>query len=447
MKSNQNFDGILKEKSSKIMKSPKEKNASKLFRPQNSFNNSSINKLQKQKDQKDTKKKYLIKSKITSYATFVLVFIGFLCSIIFFEINFFKETKYYDLYQNNIGDYLLTIIQLTTLISYVTIPLRQYQIFMFNRLSRKEGNYFFFSSQFKHMIIELIIVTIMPLPYFEDFVWQNFNYEENISTFYSLNNILIFAMISRLVIIIDIFLKNIHYSSIKMHEILQSCDLEENTLFVIKCLLKKRPYQFFIASLIFSILVFSFGIRICELPLAIKLERESFQSYTTTIWMVMITMTTVGYGDYNPKTIPGRTLGFVLCIWGVFLMSMIVIILFQSLELSYEEKQALLIFNKLEAKKPLTNIAANLIKEIWKLKKTGHKSTKKLFELKSKFHDLQGELKKVDSIQYDYFFEKLSIYFENMSNNIMKLSQIQHSLLQFKEKFDKLSEKDNASYE
>ena len=102
----------------------------------------------------------------------------------------------------------------------------------------------------------------------------------------------------------------------------------------------------------------------------------------------MITMTTVGYGDYNPKTIPGRTLGFVLCIWGVFLMSMIVIILFQSLELTYEEKQALLIFNKLEAKKPLAKSAANLIKKLWRLKKTGKKNKNKIFQLKKDFKKL-----------------------------------------------------------
>jgi len=54
--------------------------------------------------------------------------------------------------------------------------------------------------------------------------------------------------------------------------------------------------------------------------------------------MVMITMTTVGYGDFNPKTIPGRCFCFLMCIFGIFMMSIIVIILFQSLELSYEEK-------------------------------------------------------------------------------------------------------------
>lgn len=246
-------------------------------------------------------------------------------------------------------------------------------------------------------------------------------------------------MILRVSIILDIFLKNINFSSLNMDEILQSCDLEENLLFVIKCLLKKKPYQFFVSSLITSILIFSFAIRLCELPLAIRLKNESFQSFTTTIWLMMITMTTVGYGDYVPKTIPGRTMGFALCIWGVFLMSMIVIILFQSLELTYEEKQALLIFNKLEAKKPLAMSAASLIKQLWRIKKTGEKDLSKVFKLKKEFHDLQKELKNVESIQYDYFFEKLNIYFENMSNNILKLSQIQQTLLKFKQEFELLN--------
>ncbi len=69
--------------------------------------------------------------------------------------------------------------------------------------------------------------------------------------------------------------------------------------------------------------------------------------------MVVITMTTVGYGDYNPKTIPGRTIGFVLCIWGIFIMSLIVIILLGSSELEFEEKEALYIFNKLQKQEKL----------------------------------------------------------------------------------------------
>ncbi len=217
------------------------------------------------------------------------------------------------------------------------------------------------------MIIETLVFTLQPLKALDNISWITHNYEEQISTFYSLNDVLTFMMLSRTPLIIQVFLHSLNYSTLQMREILQNNNLEENVIFILKCLLKKSPYFFFSISLLISIFFFTYCLRIFELPLAIKLEQESFQSYLTTLWVVMITMTTVGYGDYNPKTIPGRLIGFILCIAGVFLMSLIVIILFQSLELTFEEKQALLIFNKLEAKKPLQQNAASLIKELWKL--------------------------------------------------------------------------------
>jgi hypothetical protein len=38
-------------------------------------------------------------------------------------------------------------------------------------------------------------------------------------------------------------------------------------------------------------------------------------------------MTTVGYGDYYPVTYPGRIIIFLVAIWGVFLMSLLVVAL------------------------------------------------------------------------------------------------------------------------
>jgi hypothetical protein len=59
-------------------------------------------------------------------------------------------------------------------------------------------------------------------------------------------------------------------------------------------------------------------------------------------------MTTVGYGDSFPYTLPGRAISFLLCIWGVFLVSLMVLILFEMLQLSEAEKTALKVYQKLE---------------------------------------------------------------------------------------------------
>lgn len=76
------------------------------------------------------------------------------------------------------------------------------------------------------------------------------------------------------------------------------------------------------------------------------------------MWMIMITMSTVGYGDIYPQTVLGKMICFLLCLWGMFLMSIVVIILFQSLELSYEERKTIMQFNKLELKEKLKEKSA-----------------------------------------------------------------------------------------
>ena len=45
------------------------------------------------------------------------------------------------------------------------------------------------------------------------------------------------------------------------------------------------------------------------------------------IWNVIITMTTVGYGDYFPKTLLGRIWTIACAIWGIFIVSCLVVVL------------------------------------------------------------------------------------------------------------------------
>jgi potassium intermediate/small conductance calcium-activated channel subfamily N protein 2 len=65
------------------------------------------------------------------------------------------------------------------------------------------------------------------------------------------------------------------------------------------------------------------------------------------LWLTIITMTTVGYGDYFPRTLFGRIIDVVLVAWGALIVSLMVIVLTNTLNMNQTEKRALSMINKL----------------------------------------------------------------------------------------------------
>ncbi len=74
-------------------------------------------------------------------------------------------------------------------------------------------------------------------------------------------------------------------------------------------------------------------------------------------------MTTVGYGDYMPKTYPGRLIAIINTFWGVFLVSMMVVTLTISSEFEPKEQRAFDILNRLTCREGIKNAAAFVVKQ------------------------------------------------------------------------------------
>ena len=58
-------------------------------------------------------------------------------------------------------------------------------------------------------------------------------------------------------------------------------------------------------------------------------------------------MTTVGYGDFYPKTNVGRCVGIVIAFWGVFIVSLFVVSLSTMLEFDSGELKAYVLSERL----------------------------------------------------------------------------------------------------
>ncbi|MGO4544529.1 potassium channel family protein [Paenibacillus sp. 2TAB23] len=57
---------------------------------------------------------------------------------------------------------------------------------------------------------------------------------------------------------------------------------------------------------------------------AYLLEPDTFGHWFNALWWVMTTVATVGYGDYFPKTVPGKILAMLLYVFGIGLLSLLI---------------------------------------------------------------------------------------------------------------------------
>ena len=68
------------------------------------------------------------------------------------------------------------------------------------------------------------------------------------------------------------------------------------------------------------------------------------------MWYMMITMTTIGYGDIWPKSHMGRSIGIIIAFWGTFYLSIFVVALLKTLAFTSSEQKAYMLLLRLEAK-------------------------------------------------------------------------------------------------
>ena len=74
-------------------------------------------------------------------------------------------------------------------------------------------------------------------------------------------------------------------------------------------------------------------------------------------------MSTIGYGDYYPKTLPGRSIILITSIIGVFLSSLLIVSLSLHLDMQPGETKSHLVLTRLGEQRKLRNEASSVISQ------------------------------------------------------------------------------------
>ena len=101
-----------------------------------------------------------------------------------------------------------------------------------------------------------------------------------------------------------------------------------------------------------------------------------FSFFLNAQWLTVITMTTVGYGDFYPQTHMGRFVGVIACLIGMILVSLVVISLTTLIEFEPEEQRAYGILKKINAMDEAKEKAADVILHAFILKKEMNRRSK-----------------------------------------------------------------------
>jgi hypothetical protein len=149
------------------------------------------------------------------------------------------------------------------------------------------------------------------------------------------------------------------------------CNVSGGLTFAIKAELKEKPYTTVGILMVISIFVFGYILRNVEVCFMKDIPYDKFQDWRfiwNGFWCIIITILTVGYGDYYPRTSLGRVIAVVACLWGTFLVSMMVVSLTLSVDFSSQEEQAYVEIKKEIEYNELKKLAVLMIKKLNKLR-------------------------------------------------------------------------------
>ncbi|CAI2379628.1 unnamed protein product [Moneuplotes crassus] len=258
--------------------------------------------------------------------------------------------------------------------------------------------------ELRKLVLEILICGIHSPPYFgtEKVFFEYRQIGGRIR--YPLDTFIFLCMMARAYLVLRVLREFSLFNYEYTDKFIYSTELESNLSYniIIKSLFKRRPYLMLTTYFILSSCCLAFAVRMFERPFYddpkvsnIESDDPSYQDYSlfnNAWWLIVVTMTTVGYGDYYPRTHLGRFVVILSCFCGVFMVSMSVVTLTSASEFTRGEKSTYEILHRLKQRKAIENAARKVIfynlayfylKKRLRLKEQKRKEERKEFNLRT----------------------------------------------------------------
>ncbi len=130
-------------------------------------------------------------------------------------------------------------------------------------------------------------------------------------------------------------------------------------------------------------------------------QLNDFRYLLNCIWYVLVTMATVGYGEYYPKTLIGRLVGILSALTGTIIVSILIISLQQMLKLSPLEMRTIEFVDRLSYKEMIKKESAAYMKLSYKYTKMKNEYLKETQSSDRDKKKIKNRKKKLKKCMYD----------------------------------------------
>ncbi|CAD8091767.1 unnamed protein product [Paramecium sonneborni] len=287
--------------------------------------------------------------------------------ILEYEVSFAYQLQ--DTYQEEIKVllYLIVFLTIITIIMTIMSYLAELEFKKCSLAIPKASNIFQTNLIFL-LLIETTILLPCPTPFTNGYSVSFSQRYSDQPRFYFVNEILTFVMLFRSLLILNIAFKFQPFYSNRVNRLCGIYSVDFGPHFIFKVTIREHPYSTLWGLFCIGIFLFSYQLEISERSLLRTTTEIDHYNINNSLWVCMITLFTVGYGDLFPTTELGRfalTLGLF---YGVALTSLFTAILYADLQPFISELRSITLLDKASIKMEIRQVAERILFNFYKLK-------------------------------------------------------------------------------
>jgi hypothetical protein len=267
--------------------------------------------------------------------------------------------------KNDIINLSLIFCSVSVFFFIITLVIKYYHYFLLYKNARYILPYknFFETSLYKFFLVEFIFAILHPNILFKNKYYTTSKKYNLIRITYNVNDIFsLFQWIRLIYLIINAPIFTNFYSS-RADRICKMMSRRLDLLFAFRALFIRHTAIVLIFAFLIICSVFAYMLKIISEPIKFTSEKTFFNNFGNCFWYVLITMTTVGYGDMYPKTTLQRIICCFIAFSGIVVIALFVSFFQERLNLSFQEKNSLNFLKRVDDKEKMMQISAKYFRD------------------------------------------------------------------------------------